>query len=156
MTSDLERPLRIGAAPFAGSMLRAVDWPLGELRALLSAAADVLAHVGPLVAFDDWHEHDSFGDDGAPTTWAALRAKLVDDQALLAARHGDFDVYRAIHGPGFLLRFDADDEELCGTADLSASDLVLDAVLAHLPAALRARLHREPARAYFERVAAPG
>lgn len=135
------------------------DLSIEQLRTLLSIAVVRLQEEYgnmPLVALEDWHEHDGFPLSGRRTTWEKLLGALVSNDALYASRHRDWMVYRAFYPPGgaFLLRYFIDDvyedEPIWGCFDLAGPLALLKEILAACPDDLRAKLRIKNAKQYFD------
>ena len=152
-----------GLSPFDGVCLITGE-PLSveELRELLGMVVSNLQsnYTGQLLyTFDDWHQHDGFVIERRPTNWPSFTAVFQSTQALIASRHGDSYVHRSFYPEdfSFLLRYDVPDEEsgdgtgFSGAFDLSATSVVIETVLALVPAGLRARLRVESSKGYFDK-----
>lgn len=138
------------------------DLSIEQLRGILNIAVDRLEkEFGdlPLVAVEDWHEHDGYGESGRRTTWKNLQGALVSNAALYDSRHLDWMVHRGFYPPGgaFLLRYFLDDEDapggpIWGCFDLAGPLALLKEILADCPDDLRARLRIESAKRYFDAI----
>jgi hypothetical protein len=160
MDADLTERWRRGAAPFDLECVRTDELvPLAELRAALALVVGALhaRHPVPLLAFDDWHEHDGFVSSSRECGWQELVAALADDASLYRARTGDVFVCRAFYAAdhSFLLRFYVAEENedgagFWGDLDFTAAPAVLDELAPRLRGLLSTPLVREGAKAYFD------
>ncbi len=156
-----------GAPPFDGFILCHRDslpryfLRVEELREALTLAVTELQEEcgdAPLVALEDWHEHDGVLLPGREATWQDVQNALVSNVALYGSRDDDYLVHRAFYpsGGSFLLRYDlldrddAPDHGVWGTFDLAAPITQLEKIVSNCSKSLRAKLRIENAKQYFD------
>jgi hypothetical protein len=79
MDRATEQLWRTGQPPFDGLTIYTDLLPTPKLIRAAAIVVDLLARQTPcrqLQAFEDWHEHDGYNQDGVSISWADLRATV--------------------------------------------------------------------------------
>jgi hypothetical protein len=165
MNSELDARWRNAVTPFNDDVLCLPDdsdLSLSQMRKALSRIVKELesrSKQAALEALIDWHEHDGYMESGTSTNWGEVRDWLESDDSLKAVCPKEDFVHRGLYPLSFewYLRFlydEADGEPPYCSFDLSGPGDLLTRLEQELTATLGISFHRQPAREYFDRLAA--